>query len=290
MALRVTIDIFSGRPNPVVDLDDQAARPLLERLHPEARLDEDEVHSPESIARLGYRGLIVEQSGEVDRTLPRSFRVAAGQLSGTGLAHRPADADVERFVLSGDGPFRNLQEARPVLELGASLVDELSEKIRLPIHWPWPFVFPCECGPIYEPSWWNVPAIQPYNNCYNYASNYRSDTFAQPGRAAGRMYRALTCPEVLNGAIADDLINAPDANNACPAQGHLVALVIWPNVDFHWYRKGNNGWWSHKPGGTQVTNRDNSGNFISDPRTANRGGYTDFCTFMVVMHGHIKIN
>ena len=32
------------------------------------------------------------------------------------------------------------------------------------------------------------------------------------------------------------------------------------------------------------------GNYISDPRNANRGPYTDFCTFMVVMHGHIKIS
>ncbi len=66
-------------------------------------------------------------------------------------------------------------------------------------------------------------------------------------------------------------------------------LVIWPGVDFHWYRKGRNGYWSHKPGGTPATNIDNSGHFIPDPRTADRGGYTDFCTFMVVMHGHIKL-
>jgi len=33
----------------------------------------------------------------------------------------------------------------------------------------------------------------------------------------------------------------------------------------------------------------NSGVTIPDPRTADRGGYTNFCTFMVVMHGHIKI-
>jgi hypothetical protein len=35
---------------------------------------------------------------------------------------------------------------------------------------------------------------------------------------------------------------------------------------------------------------DNNGATISDPRTAARGGYTDFCTFMTVMHGHTKIN
>ncbi len=69
-----------------------------------------------------------------------------------------------------------------------------------------------------------------------------------------------------------------------------MALVIWPGVDFHWYRKGRNGSWSHKPGSTAVTNLDNSGNFITDPRTADRGGYTSFCTFMTVMHGHVKFS
>jgi hypothetical protein len=90
-------------------------------------------------------------------------------------------------------------------------------------------------------------------------------------------------------AIADGLIDSPAANNKCPGEGHLVALVIAPGSDFHWYRKGRNGYWTHKPGSTPVTNVDNSGAAISDPRTADRGFYTVFCTFMVVMHGHIKI-
>ena len=68
-----------------------------------------------------------------------------------------------------------------------------------------------------------------------------------------------------------------------------VALVMAPGYDYHWYRKGRNGYWTHKPGGTPATNIDNSGNLIPDPRTADRGVYTQFCTFMVVMHGHIKL-
>ena len=138
-------------------------------------------------------------------------------------------------------------------------------------------------------------ARQPNNNCYNYATNYRTDTFrivaggGQPGAAAGAMYTSLTCPSVKTAAIADDLIDSPGANNTCPREGHLVALVIWPGLDFHWFRKGRNAYWSHKPGSTAVTNLDNSGVTIPDPRTADRGPYTDFCTFMVVMHGHIKV-
>jgi len=165
--------------------------------------------------------------------------------------------------------------------------------LRLKLPWkvyPWPAFIKCACAPLYEPTWWNDSGQKQFNNnCYNYASNYRSDTFAQPGLAAGAMYSALTCASVKPAAVADCLIDSPTANNKCPSEGHLVALVIAPGWDFHWYRKGRNGYWSHKPGGTAVTNLDNSGKLIPDPRTADRGPYTDFCTFMVVMHGHIKL-
>jgi hypothetical protein len=39
----------------------------------------------------------------------------------------------------------------------------------------------------YNPGFWNTPAVQPKNNCYNYAMNWRSDTFAQPGRISGHV-------------------------------------------------------------------------------------------------------
>ena len=55
--------------------------------------------------------------------------------------------------------------------------------------------------------------------------------------------------------------------------------MIWPDVDFHWYRKNAEGFWSHKPGGTAVRNIDNSGVIIHDPETCDRGGYTEFCGY-----------
>lgn len=50
-------------------------------------------------------------------------------------------------------------------------------------------------------------------------------------------------------------------------------------VDFHWYRLDNNGRWSHKPGDTRPTDRDNAGNQITDPRAAALGRY-QFVSFM----------
>jgi len=290
MSLRITVDIFSGRPNPVITVEGRQARDLLERMKPARQLTRGEMAAPEF--RLGYRGLIIEQTRVVNRALPRSFRVAAGAIYGPRLAHITADPDLEEFFAGPNGPAARLRAPRNFPGLLREEIRSLKEfrKVFSPRKIVSPLRPICRCAPLYEPAWWNDGGQkQGNNNCYNYATNYRTDTFAQPGQASGAMYTALTCASVRPAAIADALINSPRANNKCPREGHLVALVIWPSVDFHWYRKGRNGRWSHKPGSTPVTNLDNSSNPISDPRTADRGGYTNFCTFMVVMHGHIKI-
>ncbi len=241
---------------------------------------------------LGYRGLIIEQTGARTKSLPKSFRLAGGDVFGAELAHRIADEAFEDFFFGSDGPSRRVKLGE---EFPAFLRKEIARFRKLRLKYPWkPVRWPrherCRCAPLYEPNWWNDGGQrQGNNNCYNYSTNYRTDTFAQPGLAAGAEYTALTCASVRPAAIADDLIDSPGANNKCPKEGHLVALVIAPGWDFHWYRKGRNGYWTHKPGGTQATNVDNSGVLIPDPRTADRGPYTNFCTFMVVMHGHIKI-
>jgi hypothetical protein len=289
MALRITIDVFSGRPNPVVRVEGPEEEELIERLGPGEKVSARAVTPPPESA-LGYRGLIVEVTDKAPRGLPKRFRVANGALIGPRLSARTADPHIEDFVFGSTGPIRRLPQSG---KLSAFLLAELERTAergkRKKTKPKWPKRVTCRCAPLFEPAWWNVPAIQPFNNCYNYATNYRSDTFAQPGLAAGAMYTSLTCASVLPASVADALIDKPGANNKCPPEGHLVALVIAPGFDFHWFRKGRNGYWSHKPGSTPVTNLDNSGDTIPDPRTADRGPYTQFCTFMVVMHGHIKI-
>lgn len=293
MSIALTIDVFSGRPNPTVVVRGSEERELLERLRPEGRVDPKET-APLSESVLGYRGILVEIEGERPRGVPAAFRVANGLALHGKRPFRIADPAFEDFVCGSTGPFRPVLPAEPklpdLLRGDLQRFRERWEGWRPPAKIQWPVRPVCRCGPIYEPAWWNVPAIQPHNNCYNYGTNVRTNTFAQPGRAAGAEYTQLTCASVRPAAIADALIDRPNANNRCPAEGHLVALVVWPGGDYHWYRKGRNGRWSHKPGSTPVTNLDNAGAIITDPRTADRGSYTDFCTFMVVMHGHVRIS
>jgi hypothetical protein len=136
---------------------------------------------------------------------------------------------------------------------------------------------------VWEPSKWNDHGTVQYNNnCYNYASNLRTNTFAQPGRAHGAMYTSLTCSSVMSGALADGYVlkssGAAVVHPGCTGKCcSPTALVVAPGYDFHWYRLDSRGLWSHKPGSTEARDTDNSGNLIPDPRTANRGPYTDFC-------------
>jgi hypothetical protein len=62
-----------------------------------------------------------------------------------------------------------------------------------------------------------------------------------------------------------------------------VALVVWPGVDYHWYRRHSNGFWGHKPGQTAARNVDNANVLINGitrtPANCNRGPYTHFCGY-----------
>jgi len=151
------------------------------------------------------------------------------------------------------------------------------------------------CLPKYEPNIWNSDQnVQWNNNCYNYGCDIQTNTFAQPGRAHGIILpwpSGMNCRDVTAGAVADGLspVNCDDGCG-CNECRHQVALVIWPGVDYHWYRKDRDGKWTHKMGGTPATNVDSSGNPITDPRTADRGNYTVFCGCFCVNKSTVVIN
>lgn len=135
-------------------------------------------------------------------------------------------------------------------------------------------------------SFWNSdPYVMDKNNCYNFAADWRSDTFAQPGRKAGVQWTTLACgnsPGEIGYAAAYDGYTLD-----CWLGGEYYgALVIWPidpadpySGDFHWYRLCANGHWCHKPGHTAARNYDDSYNWITDPYYADRGPYTIFCSY-----------
>ncbi|WAR17393.1 IMSP1-like protein [Mya arenaria] len=131
--------------------------------------------------------------------------------------------------------------------------------------------------------------LEDHNNCYNYANNKITDTFAQPGRAGsceigthptGNDFKRAALCDGLKEILTPRDVPVPDSG------WNLVALVFWPPkpgsmlFDFHWYRLDGNSRWSHKPGRTVATNVDDSKKAIRDPRTADRGPYTEFVAFL----------
>lgn len=304
--------MFSGRPNPSMVLSDAESRLLIKKISSALRKKISRKAEPFP-SMLGYRGIIIETFGTKRRTdiLPR-MQFTPGYVYTHNGGRRSDDLPyLESFVLQRLSSFEGVRSIRSFKERLKKQMEDFHEKCPKwrKNHHKWysqllkdfyrPIKYkPCYCAPLPDlDAWNNDPNIQWGNNCYNYGTNYRTDTYAQPGYASGGEENDLSACSVPAGHISarmgaenDGLIALPSNNNTCPAMGHLVALVIAPDSDYHWYRKGRNGKWSHKMGGSPATILDNSGNPITDPRTADRGSYVDFCTFMQVIHGHFKID
>jgi len=303
--IKVTADMFSGRPNPEWIVEGDEAVAVLKEL----ALNRGAIAEMESgFQGLGNRGLIVEPLADdvVDQyALPSSFRIASGaglhESKGLEVAERlikgmlkstPAasafaetpevfDEQVQKYLLDqlSSRPEATITEAtEPTLTETPSEEGDESEQasaIRAAA------ACRIELGR-FNPAFWNAPGVVGRNNCYNYASNRRTDTFAQPGRASGHQYSAINCAQVGPAAVRDGARQAPNCAPDAEAPRWYMALVIAPGpgfIDYHWYRKSVEGFWGHKPGGTPARNIDNSGRVISDPRTANRGPYRIFCGF-----------
>lgn len=293
--MEVTLDVFSGRPNPTWVLSDEQARELIDRAAGRA------LAAPDSgPGLLGFRGYIVTAVSDdaAERAgLPASFRldaVPADRLvAPEGLAARALTVDesaaASTWLLStaGDAVEEDVLEyvkgaigERSAAYKASAAAEELGEGPSPEAEEAAPKgVARAACiiaNTPYNPAFWNVPSVQPYNNCYNYAMNYRSNTFAQPGRISGHPNSVMQCPNVATAA------NWDGCTAYCSGSNKNVALVVWPNRDYHWYRYHSNGFWGHKPGGTAARNTDNSGNVIGgtrNPYNCNRGNYTHFCGY-----------
>lgn len=285
----ITLDVFSGRPNPSWKLSPQNAKAFLERFANKSVADANEVDNV-----LGYRGVIVSASS--DEQLPDNmlseFRVGGNSTASAGsdaeakigLSADESDDAVLWLLSKGQHAVNEdvLAYVHDTIEMRKSGIGDThpTEMDENKTEQPEQAVAaPCVIqNTAYNPAFWNTAAAQPKNNCYNYAMNYKSDTFAQPGRITGHQYVAPpTCAKVSAAAAWDG------CKITCNGPSKNVALVIWPNVDYHWYRRHSEGFWGHKPGGTAARNIDNSNIIINGttrkPDNCNRGPYTIFCGY-----------
>lgn len=313
--LEITADVFSGRPNPSwLVANDQEIRAALREVAAQQSLFRAEASELAGLGELrGFHLNLANDEMAADHGLAPSLYVPIGAAGATGPLHDLAErliglasqdgvsaaakADgLHASLLIGHDALRGFLQQKLGRESGVTQADSnaAAEAAEAEAAAERAAAITCyvEFG-AYNPGFWNNDAyIRAHNNCYNYASNKRTDTFAQPGRGSGHMYTAITCPAVTKASLSDGLhqrfVCFPDSEKP----RYLVALVVAPGpgfTDFHWYRKNKEGFWSHKPGGTAVRNVDNSNKVIMDPATCDRGPYTQFCGYFYTCRSQ-KIN
>ena len=158
--------------------------------------------------------------------------------------------------------------------------------------------------PHYNPNLYNNDAsAKDQNNCFAYAFDIQDrdkahvgEPFLQPGLKSGyppwRKIKGKRCPDLMARLMADvpDLIRTTFASR-CPKGTSKIAAVVDSKRDYHFYREDSNKRWSHKPGATDVTDRDANGKLIYNPEQAARNynrdpddilNYNTFCGYMCV--------
>jgi hypothetical protein len=295
--LRIEVDVMSGRPNPEWFITDSDAT---------SRLLDAVAQSRGAVAQVGagYDGLgfrelriwTIEDDPGRPRGIPREFALAS-----TAAEDFKSSGELARRVIEDMTSFGEVRlvahEFTPLTrELRDAVLERLDRFLADPPRPPTPQPPPgsnplrttiqderctqCEYEVSqFNPGFWNTPYVQPRNNCYNYARNWRTDTFAQPGRAHGAQTSTMACGTVITAAMADGLHKRCDCLPASEYPRRLMALVIDPGWDYHWYRHQRGGFWGHKPGSTAARNVDNNNVVIANPETCARGGYTDFCDY-----------
>jgi hypothetical protein len=207
--LQITVDMFSGLPNPTWVAGPEEAQNLLQEMA-KHRSAISAVH--EGYQGLGYRGLIVESltdSFTSKYDLPASFRIGnTGHPEGLEIAERILNSMRTAQALDGGLHGLVIQELQrlesryeisaadpsvPAAAAGAAAV-AAAQAVTCTV----------ELAP-FDPGFWNDPAHVQKNNCYNYGSNRRTDTFAQPGKATGHQATTMSCANVTAAALSDGL-------------------------------------------------------------------------------------
>ena len=215
--LHVTLSIFSGRPDPEWEVSPSAMglEDIQRRLTAAKR--KGYVYNPDEMpSKLGYRGFLVHDANEPHQGWiagPETMELQ-NDLLHTMPIHEFEFQDAKKFMHE---VFQEIQTGENFKAHGRSTK-----------HKRYAYK--------YDPNPWNGLFTMLHNNCYNYANNKITDTFAQPGRGSGEgMLRVFFPASVRNAAINDGLENLEtDPQPAQPVprtpngKKHLVALVVRP--------------------------------------------------------------
>lgn len=291
--MRITLNIFSGRQNPNWLLSNDEVRQLTARIAGQpSPMGEPAPYT------LGFRGFeVVADPGDQPWwsaglpnhcTLKPSMARAAEGMEETILASQSnviqQEDDTCLWLLTSTARDAIDDNLRDYVVSCIRSTESTSRVTTAPPAETPPESFKAdisspECAPFvtpFYPQFWNHPAVRLGNNCYNFATNYRTNTLAQPGRYTGQIYSDFDCDAISDAATSDGCLRQ------CEGTNRLLALAIWPGLDFHWWRFTSSGYWAHKVGIAPATNLDASRRIITganSPINADRGPYTLFCGY-----------
>jgi len=235
---------------------------------------------PSHFFTIGYKGFIIRSKNEKD--LPPFILIGAGLVSFylKKVSFEDGYHIVEKWLLSVTRKKRRISE---------ELYRKILAIIDIPQRSDYNYFLSIENDntilPQYAPPFWNNDYnILTNNNCYNYACDKPRPRFAQPGRGGGMRISRFDAISIRQALNVDKLEWSSELKKLS-SNIHYVAAFIGhvskEEVDFHFFRRDENGLWSHKPGRNPVINTDIDRRIIEDPTSkyCNKGDYIQFCGY-----------
>ena len=208
----MTLEVFSGVPDPQWTI--RQNHPKYTKI--KSSLSSATKYGPENApSKLGYEGFLVQE-------------VKNGKKQQEVLIVGKETEELQLLLLSSipDGKISSFINSIVEKEIKSGNVSaNVTNTDTAKRYAPW-----------YRPSYWNVLAHVTRNNCYNYASTIRTDTFAQPGDGGGRpIPRVYTAADVRSSSEADGCKFTPARKHMCAPKGkeHLAALFVYIGKCIH---------------------------------------------------------
>lgn len=200
----VTLVVFSGRPDPQWEVSEtHQSYDEIQRLLGHARTD-GLVYDHENMpTRLGYKGILLQ------------FVMVEYLVVGPNT--RPLQE-----LLMATMPVTFHKSVLAEVRSGVALPDTVVTRRK-------------RFAPSYNPNVWNNHFARRNNNCYNYANDKVTNTFAQPGKGGSALFGAMNGVAVQAAAERDGLVvlkPQPGLSSPIPTPpvgaAHLVALFVNP--------------------------------------------------------------
>jgi len=228
----VTLAIYSGVPDPVwwVHSGHDSFNKMKDHLHG-ARTTRNLYRHQHMPATLGYKGFLVhppeaEEAELVVGQETKEFQRLLLETMPEGLIPEALREKISQAIelTSVPHPSNAPLEAQRTSHQEVSQASSKEYKTDRIQHY----------APKLNLDRWNTYSIiQTKNNCYNYGNDKITNSFAQPGRASGHPYGAITPEELLKASESDGLVKMNvEPEDPCPEAPEqpncLVALFVAP--------------------------------------------------------------